>query len=207
MAMPERYCPDVACIKAGLSIFQQRHGGRIEGMTICQAILHIGRLSWLERLKLKSLPLEESEPDAADIEADKDFVWSPESVASSLESVCRRCGFFLRRARWFALLSEATVVWKTKYDEDKTRNIIMLKGGRISHRATLDMDAPLPQPLHGDGSYPSRRAGMDLEFYDALRVLTTELRRLLAENRFESIRLSRNVTIYPEQLQMVLNWV
>lgn len=207
MAMPERYCPDEACLKAGLSIFQQRYSGPIEGMSIRQAILHIGRLSWLERLKRKSLPLEESESDTANIEDDGDFVWSPLSVASSLESVCRRCGFFLRRARWFALLSEATVVWKTRNSEDKTRNIIILKGGKASDRVTMDIDAPLPQPFHADGSYPSRRAGMDLEIYDALRVLTTELRRLLAENRFECIQLGRKVTLHPEQLRMVLNWV
>jgi DNA polymerase-3 subunit epsilon len=48
MAMPERHCPDVTCIKAGLSIFQQCYGQRIAGKTIHQAIVHIGRLSWLE---------------------------------------------------------------------------------------------------------------------------------------------------------------
>ncbi|MGD9369355.1 MAG: hypothetical protein PVH87_26840, partial [Desulfobacteraceae bacterium] len=62
-------------------------------------------------------------------------------------------------------------------------------------------------PFPADGSYPGRRAGMDLEIYDALRVLTTELRRLLAENRFECIRLGCKVTLHPEQLRMVLNWV
>lgn len=207
-AIPERYCPDEACLKAGLSIFQLRYGERIQGMPIHQAILHIGRLSWLEKLKHKSQPMEESESDRANVEENEgDFVWSPESVASSLESVCRRCGFFLRRARWFALLSEAAVVWKARNIEDKTRNIIMLKGGKAAHRTTINLDTPLPQPFPADGSYPGRRAGMDLEIYDALRVLTTELRRLLAENRFECIRLGRKVTLHPKQLRMVLNWV
>lgn len=207
MAVPRRYCPDRVCFKSGLSLFKERYGALVEHMPMRQAMLHIGRLSWLDRLKRKSLPLVESESDTANNEDDGDLVWSPESVAGSLESVCRRCGFFFRRARWFALLSEATVVWRTHHNEDKTRNIIMLKGGKVSHRVTMGIDAPLLQSFHGHGFHPGRHAGMDLEVYDALRVLTTELRRLLAENRFEGIRLGRKATIHPEQLRMVLNWV
>jgi hypothetical protein len=52
-----------------------------------------------------------------------------------------------------------------------------------------------------------RRKGIDLSAYQRLRVATTEIRRLLAEDREPVLRLSGRVILRPGQLARMLWWV
>ena len=206
MAMPEVYAPDEATFASGLALFNEKHAAKLDRMNLEQAVLSIGRQSWLEKLernaKDKTIDAELTPP-----EEQIDFEWTPESVTSSIESTCRRCGFMLRRARWFALLSESTVAWRTGEEDQARLNIFVLRNGDVEAQYLSELGSPIPKPPGTAQRHAGRRGRIDLMRYDRLRVLTTEIRRLLSENRLECVRLSENAYLRPAHLRMMLDWV
>lgn len=207
LAMPKAYCPTQDCFQSGVALFQEKFGEAFRHKAIGQAVLNIGRRSWLEKLKRKTTPESPDEAIESDSEELAKFVWTPDGVAKILESVCRRCGFMIRRSRWFTILSESTVVWKNRNVVTERRNVIQLQWGKVAHRFDSQITKPIPGPRFLRASYSNRQAHLNIETYDRLRVLTTEIRRLLSENRLECIRLNHNVSLYPEQLHILLGWI
>ena len=88
----------------------------------------------------------------------------------------------LLRGRWLCRLSESRLVWKPKDFSCGTTRILTISGGSISHRQTVEVAAvealgsAVLKPLS------SRWSVFDSATYDRLRVLTTELRRLVSED-------------------------
>ena len=207
MAMPEAYCPPQDCFQAGTEIFQERFGDIFRQKAIGHSILDVGRQSWLHKLKRNAENEEESDDSKADANGPKEFVWTPEAVARCLEAVCRRCGFMLRRARWLAMLSESTVVWQDRATGTERRRVIQLQGGNVIHRCYIDGSEFIPLPPNCGATIAYRQERLNIETYDRLRVLTTEVRRLLSENRFECIRLSENAYLQAKQMRRLLEWI
>lgn len=208
MALPVKHCPDAACFSSGLTLFEKTYGTLFDNMPPGQAVLRIGRWSWADRRRnAGALNNDMDEESAEDPGADPPSrVWTPEAVAKTLESICRRCGFLLRRARWFCILSESVVMWRLK-NPKKGFNALVLNNGRIYNSVQIDPGAPIPEPPAGPNSWADRKSLIDLETYDRLRVLTTEIRRLLWEERFTCIRLNKRALLYPEQIRRLLNWL
>jgi hypothetical protein len=65
----------------------------------------------------------------------------------------------------------------------------------------------MPLPPRFDRSFPARQKHLSLMTYDRLRVLTTELRRLLSENRSVELSLRPTVILRNEELKKALQWV
>ena len=77
----------------------------------------------------------------------------------------------------------------------------------MSARSELRGDDPLPRPPGVAIALRDRQRHLDLAAYDRLRVLTTEMRRILAEERTLRLRLGRNVVLGQGRLRRLLKWV
>ena len=206
MAIPDDVGPDEAMFLSGVKLFQEKHRAIFNRMDIARAFLHIGRLSWMDKLAHKAAK-DTIRNESAPAEETIEFQWTPETVAGSIESICRRCGFLLRRARWFAILSESTVAWRTGPEALGDLNVVMMHKGDLQRHYRTEDGSQIPIPMGlAEGNF-ERRSRIDLIRYDRLRVLTTELRRIISENRLVCVRLGKKACLRPVQLQKLLNWV
>lgn len=206
LAIPERCCPDRTCMMNGLECFRTMHESQLHGSQILLELLEIGRLSWLEKLNrqtverpvdLESQPEDEPEP----------FAWTPVAVVKSMTARLRHCGFLIRRARWLAILSESTIAWQVREPAADRWNVIIFSQGKIMKRSFSLRQQPLPVPPGAGRPVLARRRCLNLPTYDRLRVLTTEIRRLLSEKRPLCIRLSRRAYLHEEQLRRLMRWI
>ena len=79
--------------------------------------------------------------------------------------------------------------------------------GRIAHREELEPDAALPCPPGWARSPRWRRERVDVATFDRLRVLTAELRRVLAEGRDARLCLGSRRQLGPERPRRAMVWV
>ena len=211
LGIPDDYAPDDDCMHAGISTFMQHHREQIKRGNVWRTLLSVGTLSWRRRLEEQDKLSEddrdlEGEAESED-EENKDRVWTPEAVSRSLESVLRHCAFLIRRARWMTLLSESALAWSASDRDDRSKRVLLIKAGAVFDRQTLKSDDLLPVSSGYDTALRDRITHLDLITYDRLRVLTTELRRLVSEGRSVSIRLGPNAVLRTEQIRRVLRWV
>jgi DNA polymerase-3 subunit epsilon len=206
LAMPRRYCPDHACMMLGLECFRNTHKTQLHGSQILRGLLTIGRLSWIEKMKRKAV---ESPVDLETQPADEpeSFAWTPEAVVKSMAALLRHCGFLIRRSRWLAILSESTIAWQVRAPASDRWNVIIFSRGELLNRNFSRRHRPLPLPPGAGRPWIDRRRCLNLPTYDRLRVLTTELRRLLLEKRPVCVRLSRRVCLHEEQLHRLVRWI
>jgi DNA polymerase III epsilon subunit-like protein len=207
LAMPHDHCPAQDCFQDGMAIFRDKFGSLFHRKRIAQGVLQIGRRSWLERLHQHTASDVKSDETNLNHEKGNAFAWTPEAVIKRLEAVCRRCAFMFRRANWLAIVSESTVAWRDRNPGSNRRHIIQFQAGVLTHRTGAHINQAVPVPPKDNTPFLERRAQLNIETYDRLRVLTTEIRRLLRDNRFECIRLSRNTFLYPKQIRLMLDWI
>jgi hypothetical protein len=206
LAMPRRHCPDPACLCLGMELFRKKYHPFFRNALVVNDLIRIGRLSWIEKMNRRQT-IEQTEIESEDETVQEQFVWTPESVVTAFESIVRHCGFLLRRARWLTMLSEATISWKVRDPASDMHNCIILSKGGVVERYFSNAKNSLPVPPGAGLRFKDRQANLRLHTYDRLRVLTTEIRRLVAEHRPICIRLYHKVYLHEDQLQRVLKWI
>ncbi|MFH1279438.1 MAG: GIY-YIG nuclease family protein [Candidatus Eisenbacteria bacterium] len=112
-------------------------------------------------------------------EEERSRILEGEDVAALLGGLVVRTAHLVRRARWFALLGGAVVRWEPDLPGPAERRELALS----------------PDPVSNRGAY------------DRLRVLTTEIRRLVGKNRPVEVTLSSGVRLGPERLRRLLRMV
>ncbi|MGD9187669.1 MAG: GIY-YIG nuclease family protein [Desulfobacteraceae bacterium] len=206
LAMPERHCPDQACLMLGLERFRNTHKTQLHGSQILRGLLKIGRLAWIEKMNRQAAErIADVETQPAD--EPKPFAWNPEAVAKSMTAILRHCEFLIRRARWLAILSESTIAWQVRDPASDRWNVAIFSRGQLLRRNFSRRQNPLASPPGAGRPVMERRRCLNLPTYDRLRVLTTELRRLLLEKRPVCVRLSRGVCLREKQLQRLMRWI
>ena len=98
--------------------------------------------------------------------------WDVPRVVRHLEREVLSGGALLARARWLTVLSESTVL----YEENDRARVLLVRAGEIVATDGTSVEAPTNRE-----SFQQRQAHFDGATYDRLRVLTTELRRVLSE--------------------------
>jgi DNA polymerase-3 subunit epsilon len=184
-ALDLRPAIDPARLREGLALFRERHG----------TLLHwrgLGARLWREG--------KERDPDPDENEERNERLAEPTDVAAALESAVRHGAHLVRRARWLRRLCEASLVWRPLGSE--RRRLLVLERGRVA-RLEDDADAP---PGSDRGTLARLRC-FDAATYDRLRVLTTELRRVVAEKRIVELRLGPRRRLDREGLARRLYWV
>lgn len=176
---PAGFGPDEAIFGEGLVLFRRRYFGpgimRGDGQ---QALLALGKR--LNRMYLAGLITLDGDDD------DADRSWDPPRVARHLTRVVLQAGVLVRRSRWLCLLSDAAVCFREA--DQPERRLLIIEGGDIVERASLPRGAPLPPPPRADRSAFERRKSFDIGRYDRLRVLSTELKRVMGQTGVVAVR-------------------
>jgi len=214
LGLPAEYAPDGDCLRLGLDMFRRQYGPRTADQSALHFLTSLGARLWQERLAATALAetLAEGsggteEVDASQADSENEFTWTPEAVAGSIERVIMHNARLMRRARWFCLLSESTLVWEAAGRLQASKIMVVFENGRVSHRNELSKDDEPVTPAGFVKSFHERRKNIDLNTYDRLRVVTTEVRRLISEGRNIELRLKPGVSLTRQRLIKMLRWV
>ena len=124
-----------------------------------------------------------------------------------MEKFMMRAALLIRRARWLCLLSESTLAWEARNSEGRRKIVLLFEKGAVSRRAEQAVGKETPLPPGYAKRLAHRQKIFDLTTYERLRVVTTELRRLIAEGRIVEMRLSPHAILRRRQLTKLLPWV
>ncbi|QDG51963.1 hypothetical protein FIV42_14810 [Persicimonas caeni] len=194
---PEYLADAAEWLDAGVDAFYVRHGD-------CD-LDALALVLWEEYLAAKELADEES---GADDEAEneqleeEELVWTDELVADALETALRRAHRACRRARWLCRLTDATIAWRPSIDGCNGR-MIVLEAGEVVEARDWEGEA-LDEPPGHARTAGERKALFDLAMWDRLRVLTTELRRLLSDGREVRVRFDNETSLGVGELKIAL---
>ena len=209
MGLSPEFAPDPEVLSEGVERFKATHSVDLHNGSLHQALSHIGRRLWKERQCAEDEAEDDASlscADAADEDEEDEWEWDPERVAGMMEGILVHAGQLIRRARWLCLLQEATIAWETETDSG-LRHILVFEQGEPSEYRALSEGQSIPVPPGFRRSPASRRSRFDLATYDRLRVLTTELRRLIKEGRWVEIRISPSATLGRNSIARALHWI
>jgi DNA polymerase-3 subunit epsilon len=212
------YAPELECFRTGFRLFQERHEEILKKLNYyytfirhpVRGLMTLGKKFHLKRLE--ELAQEESREEAVEIEEPEtpgEWIWTPEAVANTFESIIRRGAYLIRRARWFCLLSESSLAWERGDTSGGQRRLLVFRSGDIVHRKDLVQGQKIPPPPGCLRPFRIRQRNFDLKTYDRMRILTTELRRLVSyePNRNIELQLSPTAVLRYQQLHNLLQWV
>jgi hypothetical protein len=139
-------------------------------------------------------------------EADRGLtVWTPEVVQVSLEWLALRAALARRRAIWLTRLFDSSLVWREPGGE--CSRLIVIEEGAVALSAAADAGTPPPIPQGYRRPVAARREGFTLASFDRLRILTTELKRLIAAGAPVALRLGVGPALDQSRLASALWWV
>jgi hypothetical protein len=126
-------------------------------------------------------------------------------VQVSLEWLALRAALARRRAIWLTRLFDSSVVWREP--GDTCARLIVIEEGEVAFSATVDVNAPPPIPPGCRRPAPARRDLFTLASFDRMRVLTTELKRLMSAGAPVALRLGVGPALDASRLASALWWV
>ena len=132
-------------------------------------------------------------------------VWTPELVQVSLEWLALRAALGRRRAIWLTRLFDSSVLWREP--ADSSARLMVIENGEVVFCGTEDAHATPPIPPGYRRPVAARREAFTLGSFDRLRVLTTELKRLIAAGAPVALRLGVGPALDESRLASALWWV
>jgi DNA polymerase-3 subunit epsilon len=194
------WAPPIECFAAGLAVFARTHG-RLENEGQVQ---RFGKALWARRRAASEPKAEPSEP-GTEQPAARPPAWDVERVSQALEETVLRAAHAVRRARWLVRISECSVAWAEP--GAAMRRLLVIEAGGVAGRSDLAPHAEVPIPPGHARTHADRQLCFDVATFDRLRVLTTELRGLLAEAEGLELRLGPHVRLSRRRLRTVLRWI
>lgn len=186
LAVPIAALPEPALFEQGYQVFADTHLKRGE-TSPARRVACASRALWLARGR--------SEAEAAQLDAGADEapppVWDLARVLRRLERNLVQTGLLMRRARWLSLLADADIAYSER-DMPHARALLVARGEVIEGRDLLTVSALHTIPTRRAGTRRARQACFDAPTYDRLRVLATELRRVLDDGGEVAVRVSRH---------------
>src|SRR4030095_2853032 len=167
----------------------------------CAKLLRLGTRLWREGRRDRDV--EENEDDANDTRRGV-TVWTPEVVQASLEWLGLRAALARRRAIWLTRLFDSSVVWREP--DDSSARLMVIENGEVVLREAGDAHATPPIPPGYHRRVTARREAFALASFDRLRVLTTELKRLIAAGAPVALRLGVGPALDGSRLASALWW-
>lgn len=132
-------------------------------------------------------------------------VWTPEFVQVSLEWLALRAALARRRAMWLTRLFDSSVVWREP--ADSCARLIVIENSEVVSSGAVDVHATPPIPPGYRRPVAARREAFTLDGFDRLRILTTELKRLVAAGAPVALRLGVGPALDEARLASALWWV
>ena len=130
---------------------------------------------------------------------------TPADIQFELERVALRAALARRRAKWVTRLVEAAVVWQEP-GADRAR-LLVIERGEIATREWVAPGSSPPIPPGWTRRRDARHEGFTVARFDRLRVVITELKRLLADGAPVALRLGNRTTLIDARLASALSWV
>jgi hypothetical protein len=190
---------EAAGLPRGADLLLNRYGPWLKARSPLAAVLRLGSEIARRVAEAPQEPSGEPEGLPAGPEAKAAAGASPEAVAARLEHALAAAARLIRRGRWFRSLAEASIAWSPRGPEGSRPHRLEIRGGRVFPAGAAEAAAPAPPPPG------SRRTALARADYDRLRVLTTELRRLLAEGRWVRVRLGNGRALDAQKLKRLLS--
>jgi DNA polymerase III subunit epsilon len=166
-------------------------------------LLRLGTRLWREGRRDRD-PGNDVEDDAGETRRGS-TVWTPEFVQVSLEWLALRAALARRRAIWLTRLFESSVVWREP--GHRCARLILIENSEVVSSAAVDANATPPIPPGYRRPMAARREAFTLGSFDRLRVLTTELKRLMAAGAPVALRLGVGPALDESRLASALWWV
>src|SRR5580765_4608827 len=163
-------------------------------------LLRLGTRLWREGRRDR-----EVDEDDANQTSRGSTVWTPEFVQVSLEWLALRAALARRRAIWLTRLFDSSVVWCEP--GDSLARLIVIENSEVVLSEAVDAHATPPIPPGYRRPVAARRDGFTLASFDRLRVLTTELKRLIAAGAPVALRLGVGPALDGSRLASALWWV
>jgi DNA polymerase III subunit epsilon len=192
----ERFCAAHAEV-AGLKACTTKAG---QGLGAHDRFLRLGTRLWREGRRDRDI-----EEDDLNEAGRGPTVWTPEFVHVSLEWLALRAALARRRAIWLTRLFDSSVVWREP--GDRCARLIVIEEGAVALSAAVDANAPPAIPPGHRRPVAARREAFSLASFDRLRVLTTELKRLIAAGAPVALRLGVGPALDERRLASALWWV
>lgn len=183
LAVPSAYLPDGELWTAGYRAFAEQHFAGSQP-NAARRVDAAARALWLSRGRQE---IESTTPD----DAPPDF-WDLARVRRRLERSLVQCGLLVRRARFLCLLADADVVYLEE-GMPRARVLVVARGEVQAYGDLDDVAAVRGLPVRRMRPLGDRQLAFDAAAYDRLRVLVTELRRVLDEAGQVAIRFGAHV--------------
>jgi DNA polymerase-3 subunit epsilon len=213
LGAPPGYIPDKDCFREGLEAFTKKYC-QTTPIPICMTHIRLwGTEFWAEKLLEK-----EQEQQKKSIQ-DRNFSlelneqeeieegWTPERVMRSLKRVVRIGTFQIRRARWFCRLSESTLAWSNGNDNDNPKHMLLIENSVPIFREQNICSNKALAPAGHKKTLLERQTGFDIAAYDRMRIVTTEMRRIVREGRNIELCFHPGTILKNSQLEKILRWV
>jgi DNA polymerase-3 subunit epsilon len=197
-----RWGPDAATFHAGYERLCAAHPelSRLD-LSPHARLLRLGTRLWREGRRDRDVDDDQDRTDAGrGVTA-----WTPDLVHVSLEWLALRASLARRRAMWLTRLVDASVVWR---EPGAARaRLMVIEGGEIVLRSDAEQGGTPPIPPGSRRSVMARRELFTVACFDRLRVLTTELKRLIAAGAPAALRFGSGPALADDRLAAALWWV
>jgi DNA polymerase-3 subunit epsilon len=196
-----RWPPPAAVMRDGFGLFNAAHPelSRTD-LPAHSRVTRLGARLWAEGRRDR-----DDEPAPADFVLEPDDLWTPARIQNALERVALRTALALRRARWLARFADVSIVWTEPGDADA--RLIVLAGGELVVCQTVAQAAIPPVPPGHRRSSLERLAGFDVAVFDRVRVLMTEVKRLVHQRAPVTLRFGGGRTLEGDRLARVFAWL
>jgi DNA polymerase-3 subunit epsilon len=193
--------PDAGTFKAGYERLCATHPelSRVDRPPHAK-LLRLGTRLWREGRRDRDIDEDDANATRRGV-----TVWTAEFVHTSLEWLALRAALALRRAIWLTRLADSSVVWREP--GDSCGRLIVIDNGEVALRAVADPSTPPPIPPGYRRTAAARCDAFTVASFDRLRVLTTELKRLLAAGAPAAVRLGVGPALADSRLASALWWV
>lgn len=200
---PERFGPPEAVFAEGLARVRAAHP-ELRGALDAPRVLLLGARLWREGRRPRDAEDPASGARVGDAGPLFARAWTAAEVQSELEALALEVARARRRARWLTALVEATITW-SEPGADGAR-VLVIEGGAIARRGPAP-EAEAPPPRFCARPRAERHAGFDVARFDRLRVLATELARVVGRGNPAAVRLAPRALLTGERLARVLAWL
>jgi DNA polymerase-3 subunit epsilon len=195
LSVPMGFVPDGLLFAAGWRAFAAEHLTGAEANP-ARRIDRASRSVWHARGRAE---LSSAQPDTPPDS------WDLARVLRRLERNLVQSGLLVRRARWLCLLAAADVAYRER-DMGNARGLAISRT-TLLQRHDLESVANIHDlPMRRPPSLGERQASFDAAGYDRLRVLATELQRVLSEGGEVALRFGAHVFTGQRLLQLMASF-
>ncbi len=132
---------------------------------------------------------------------------TPAIIKKAIESRIEYAAWEIRRLRWYSLLVESSLAWTERINRKYKRRVIVVENGRLTQGSDLAADRAIPVPPGHRRKRTERQKSLDRSTIDRMKVLTSEMKRIIAGKRWICLRLSPKAIMDRDRIARTLRWI